>query len=291
MIKYIHTLAHPVFNESGELTEYVGTTIDMTERKRAEDELRESERRFRLRAESIPHHVWSYLPDGSLGYYNQQLADYVGLTREELQQGGWAALHPNDVEHVETAWREAWFQGMPYEVEQRVRGRDGQYRRFVCRAMPVHDAQGNVVEWYGTNTDVEERRLAEEALQKAHAELAHLTRVMTLGELTASIAHEVSQPLGAAITNGSACLRWLARETPDLEEARAAVERMIRDANRASDVMRRIRTLVKKTDMQKARLQINDIVHEVISLVQREVRKNEVALRTELSARPSARTR
>lgn len=129
-----------------------------------------------------------------------------------------------------------------------------------------------------------ERKRAEEALHKTQAELAHVTRVLTLGALTASIAHEVNQPLAAVVTNGNACLRWLARETPDLEEARAAVERIIRDGNRAGDVIRRVRTLAKKTDLQKAWLDINDVIHEVVALVQSEVRQYRVALRTELSA-------
>jgi C4-dicarboxylate-specific signal transduction histidine kinase len=131
--------------------------------------------------------------------------------------------------------------------------------------------------------DITERKRAEEALRQTQAALAHLSRVMTMGELTASIAHEVNQPLAGVITNGNACLRWLAREVPDLEEARAAVERIIRDGNRASEVIRRIRALAKKTDPQTAWLDINDVIHEVCTLLQSEVRKHRVLLRMALS--------
>ena len=132
--------------------------------------------------------------------------------------------------------------------------------------------------------DITESRQTEEALHKAQAELAHVTRVMTMGELTASIAHEVNQPLAAVVTNGNACLRWLAREEPDLDEARAAVERMIRDGHRASDVIRRIRALSKNTEPQKARLDINDVIHEAVAVVHGGVREHRISLRTELSS-------
>jgi C4-dicarboxylate-specific signal transduction histidine kinase len=132
--------------------------------------------------------------------------------------------------------------------------------------------------------EILERERAEEALLQTQADLAHASRVMTMGALTASIAHEVNQPLTAIATDSSACLRWLAHDEPDLNEARSAAERMIRDANRASEVIQRIRKLVMKTDLHKVWLDINDIIEEVVDLVQSEVRNHQVVLRTELSA-------
>jgi len=132
--------------------------------------------------------------------------------------------------------------------------------------------------------EMRERQRAEEALQKAQVELAHITRVMTLGELMASIAHEVNQPLAAVVTNAQACLRWLALETPRPDEARAAVERIVRDSNRASEVIQRIRALVKKTEPQMVVLDINDVIREAISLEQREMLSQRVSLRTELAS-------
>ena len=102
-----------------------------------------------------------------------------------------------------------------------------------------------------TNNDITERNQAQEALRRAQAELAHINRVMTLGELTASIAHEVNQPLAAIVTNGAACLRWLGREPPELDEARSAVESMISDGMRASEVIQRLRALSRKTELQQ----------------------------------------
>ena len=133
-------------------------------------------------------------------------------------------------------------------------------------------------------SEMGERQSAQEALQKAQAELAHVARVMTLGELTASIAHEVNQPLAAVVTNGQAGLRWLALKTPRLDEARAALERIVRDGNRASEVIQRIRALAKKTEPQMVSLDINDVIREAISLEQREVLSHRASLRTELAS-------
>jgi C4-dicarboxylate-specific signal transduction histidine kinase len=138
------------------------------------------------------------------------------------------------------------------------------------------------LEYVGALMDVTAAKHAQGALQQAQAELAHVMRVTTLGELTASIAHEVNQPLAGIITNGEACLRWLRNEPPNLEEARGAVARMIRDGNRASEVIRRLRALTRKSDPQKMPLDINDVVQDVVALVQREVLNHRVRLRLDL---------
>jgi C4-dicarboxylate-specific signal transduction histidine kinase len=156
----------------------------------------------------------------------------------------------------------------------------------LARAAPLRDESGRILRWYGVNTDIEDRRRAEDALHKAQAELAHVTRVTTLGELTASIAHEVNQPLAAVVTNGEACLRWLQRDVPDLEEVRSSVERMISDGRRASQVVARLRALVRKGDARQARLSMNEIVDDVLLLVERELVEQRVTLRLDLEPSP-----
>jgi len=132
--------------------------------------------------------------------------------------------------------------------------------------------------------DLTERKLAQEALHKTQAELARVSRVTTLGVMTASIAHEINQPLSAIIANGSACLRWLAADNPNLDEARAAARRLIDDGNRVSQIITRIRALVRKADFEKVPLDINPAVQEVINLIQHQAVQKGVALRTELAA-------
>jgi C4-dicarboxylate-specific signal transduction histidine kinase len=133
-------------------------------------------------------------------------------------------------------------------------------------------------------SEMNERRRAEEALQKAQAELAHVSRLMTLGELTASISHEVNQPIAAVVTNGQVCQRLLALEPPRPDDVRATLERIVRDANRASEVIQRIRALAKRTEPQMVSLDINDVIREAVLLVQREVLSHAASLRMELSA-------
>ncbi len=129
----------------------------------------------------------------------------------------------------------------------------------------------------------EERSRAERGLREAQAELAHVTRVMTMGELTASIAHEINQPLAAVVANANACIRWLANPTPNLDEAREAISRIVRDGNRASDVIGRIRALVKKGDTEKTLLDINEVIQEVVSLIHSEIQKSGVVLKMQLA--------
>jgi len=132
--------------------------------------------------------------------------------------------------------------------------------------------------------EMAERRRAEEAYSKAQAELAHVTRIMTMGELAASIAHEVNQPLSGVVINGNTCVRWLAGDSPNLDEAREAARRVVRDGKRAGDIIDRIRTLATKTGTAKGRLDMNEAVQEVVALARGELRRNSVTVRTELTA-------
>jgi C4-dicarboxylate-specific signal transduction histidine kinase len=147
--------------------------------------------------------------------------------------------------------------------------------------------QANQLEFIGAVMDITANKRAEENLHNAQAELAHITRLTTLGELTASIAHEVNQPLAAVVANAEACLSWLDRETPDLKAARRSVEWVIDDGIRASEVVRRVRALANKTDTEKTPLDVNHVVKEVVTLVQRELVSHRISLRLELALAPS----
>ena len=221
-------------------------------------------------AEAIPHQVWAYRADDVITYGNQQWIDYSGFTlgqRIPLT----SRVHTADLDRLLKAREGARLQHTPYEIELRLRGADGNYRRFVSRAVPLYDAQGELEQWLGTNTDVEDRRQDAEALAEAQAELSHVTRVVTLGELTASLAHELNQPLAAIATNGSACLRWLNRDQPDLGQARESIERIIRSASRAGDVIAHTRALLKKSGGDRAPVNLTQAIREVLPLLEQEM--------------------
>jgi C4-dicarboxylate-specific signal transduction histidine kinase len=163
-----------------------------------------------------------------------------------------------------------------------LRASDGTYRWHLDRAVAVRDPEGNILRFVGTSTDVHDFRQVQEELRNTQAELAHITRVMTMGELTASIAHEVNQPLGAIVTSAAACERWLAASPPQMEKARRALDRIVNDGRKAGEVIKRIRALMKRQAPRKDWLQINEAILEVIAIAQYQVGRNDILLETQL---------
>jgi PAS domain S-box-containing protein len=419
-VKHIHNLGHPRLNNAGELIEYIGTTMDVTEQVRARAALEEafakikkSEASLRTIIDTIPTLAWSTEPDGSVEFVNLRWRNYTGLTTEQARGSGWeAVIHPEDIGWLSEQRRITMASGKPFELEARMRRHDGQYRWFINRADPLFDEQGKIVKWYGTNTDIDDRKRAEEALRRsenylaeaqrlthtgswvyniltgalvhsseehrrlfgfdpekgipsfdeivsrihpedrtvalhefetsnpsgkdfdahfrivlpdgamryvygtghpvfnpsgeirefvgmvmdvteskraeealrqAQADLAHVSRVTTMGELTASIAHEVNQPLTAVVNNANASISLLPKHAPNLEEVREALAEIIDDANRASDVIARVRQLVKRAPIGKSLLNLRDVVQDVLALARHELAARHVTIRTDMS--------
>jgi PAS domain S-box-containing protein len=256
---------------------------EMAEREWAEEAVRRSEDRLRLVVDTLPALVWSKLPDGSADFLNQRFREYTGLSVEEGLGWGWMdAFHPED--RAEEEWRAALAAGEPFEKEARLRRADGAYRWFMLRAVPLRDGRGNVVKWYGTTTDIEDRRRAEEALQEAQHKLAHVTRTQAMGELAAAIAHEVNQPLTAIVTNANFSLRQLRGSTANLEELRTAITEIVNDATRASAVISRIRGLLMKGAPSRTELDIHEVIQDVTTLLRSELSRNRVSLRTDFAS-------
>ncbi len=191
--------------------------------------------------------------------------------------------HPEDRALVQQTLDHASSDGKDLDYEHRLLMPDGSVKHVHVVAHAVRD-QADQLEFIGALMDVTAAKRAEEELLKAQTELAHTTRVTTLGELTASIAHEVNQPLAAVVSNAAACLRWLDRENPDLGEARDALGWIVKEGNRAAEVLKRVRALANKTDIQKALLDINDVIEEVVLLFRHEALSHGVSLQLELAS-------
>jgi PAS domain S-box-containing protein len=417
--KRVHSVGHPVVSSDGDVIEVIGTHMDVTEQhaakqtlQRAFDEIKKSEDRLRLVIDTIPTLVWRAGPEGNPDFLNQPALDYTGLSLDQAALGWPRAFHPDDKKGMLEKWSAIRRSGKRGGLEARLRRFDGEYRWFLFQAEPLRDELGNIVKWYGSSTDIEDRKRAEEALReseqrfrdyaetgsdwlwettpdhrvvsisehvnavgfkpsgltglfrwdiaadveseaekwrqhramldthlpfrdyeytlngtgspvyvrtsgkpffdakgiflgyrgtgtditatiradhaeqalrKAQGELAHVTRVTMLGEMTASISHEVNQPLAAVVNAAGACLRWLDGSPPNLDEARIAAEWIIKEGNRAAEVIRRVRALAKNAEPQKEPLDINSVVNEIIAVVQRELATHHVRLRMELA--------
>ncbi len=256
----------------------------MAERRQAEEALAANERNLDQTINSIPGLVWSTRTDGTAEFFNQHYLDYVGRPSGAMQGWGWtAAVHPNDLPGLIDAWGLIRAQGRTGEAEARLRRVDGAYRRFLFRVNPFHDENGAVVRWFGINTDIEDWKEAQDELRDTQAELARVTRVMTMGQLTASIAHEINQPLSGIMTNASTCLRMLGTDPPNVAGALETARRTIRDGKRASDVIARLRDLFGKRGTAAEAVDLNRATEEVIALTSTELQRCGVSLRMELA--------
>jgi len=277
----------PVLDKTGNVIGASKIARDITQPKRAEKKLRRSEA-YLAEGQRLSHTgswAWNVLT-GDL-FWSQEHFRIFGLDPEKATPSYemfFEMVHSEDQFLLKRGFEKAVNERSDFEANYRITRPDGIIRRIHSLCHPVFDESGALIEYVGTVIDTTERKRAEEAIRSAQAELAHAIRALTLGELTASIAHEVNQPLGAIVSDGQACLRLLARDAPDLGEVREAVVCMISDAMRANEVIRRIRALLKKNASEKAPLDINKTIQEVIALAAGELGKNQVLLRTELEA-------
>jgi len=226
---------------------------------------------------------FAWNPSTAESHWSEETFRIFGYERENVPSDADAMrerIHPEDYDKSREVWERAAYDRLDYSHRFRLQMSDRSVKFIYLVAHAVQGPNGERG-FVGAIMDVTAATLAEAQLHKTRTELAHVTRVTSLGELTASIAHEVNQPLGAVVTNAEACLRWLSREQPDLSEARAAVERIVKEGGRAGDVIRRVRALVKKTDTSASRLDINDVVREAAAFLQHELQSSRVSLRME----------
>lgn len=217
-------------------------------------------------------------PDDTIIYWNSGAEELYGWTAAEALGRQTAELLKTVFPQSQEVANHHVLETSRWEGELRHTRKDGTLLTVSSRWSQQHDDQGRPVATMETNNDITRRKRTEDDLHKAHTELAHVTRVATLGQLTASIAHEINQPLAAVVTNGEACLRWLRRPQPDVAEAVASVERMIANGRRASDVVARLRALARRDDPHHLPLDLREVVDDSLALLAREISHRKVAL-------------
>jgi PAS domain S-box-containing protein len=276
--------ADPLRHDDGSVVRF-GVSRDTGARRNAEEILRESERHLRQMTETIPVMLWSATAVGAIDYCNACMLDYTGFSAEEFIGKGWTKLlHPDDVDQATQKWMSCIASGAPYRVEVRTfHAADRTYRWCVASARPLRNRQGNILKWHGAVVDMHDWKQAQEELRNTQAELAHMMRVMTMGELAASIAHEVNQPLTSIITNGETGLRRLARSEPDIETVRKLTGRMVADARRASEIIDRIRAMVTGREPQQTALPLNDVIQESMDLLRHEFQSRNILISLDLA--------
>ena len=404
---------NPRLDDQGRIDRWYATAFDIEDRKRAEAQIQKSESKSRQVIDAIPALVWCNFPDGPNEFLNKGWHEYTGLSPEESQGWGWQVVfHPEDLPSLMEKWTKMLVSGEPDEIEARLRRHDGVYRWFLIRAEPFRDESGEIVRWYGTSFDIEDRKraesqveqaylrlaeaqrlsktgsfitdlladehnwseelyrifefdpatrithaairtafhpedlpiyeaafkqavdeldrdleltyriitpagnvkhvhalshvmetvagrpvfigavqdlteskVAEEALNRARSELAHMARVTTLSALTTSIAHEINQPISAAITSAGACLRWLNRDQPEVQRAREAAMRIEQDGKRAAEIIAHLKSFYKKdVSPEREMVSVNDVIGEMLLLLRSEADRHSVVMRTQLAA-------
>jgi PAS domain S-box-containing protein len=283
-VRFVHSQGDVMRDESGRPRRMFGMVQDITQRRSAEEELRRSEA-YLTEAQRLSHTgSWAWNVSTGEVLWSREIYRIFGLAPEQTTLNVdliKKLRHPDDRALAEQTLDSAVHERKDFEFESRILLPDGSMKHVRSVGHPVVNDAGVLVEFVGAVMDVTEGKTREEALRKSQAELAHVARVATLGEMSASIAHEVNQPITAAVTSASACLRWL--NAQKLEEARRSALRVIAEGHRASEIIGRIRALAKKAPPQKDWLDVNETIHEVIALARSEIQRNNIALETQLS--------
>ena len=276
--------ANPWRDESGAIVKWYGTNTDINDRKRAEEQVQRSET-FLAEAQHLSRigsFAWC-VPTGEIRWSEQlyRIFEFEPGTPVTAASVG-QCVHPDDISVAADMAERAREALSDLENEHRIVMRDGSIKHLHFNAHATRDHEGRL-EYIGAVQDVTQRHLAEEALARARAELAHVARVTSLGVLTASIAHEVNQPLSGVVMNAGTCLRMLDSDPPNLEGARETARRIIRDGNRASEVVARLRALFKRKEIATDRINLNDAAREVIALSFSEMQSKRINVRNEFA--------
>jgi PAS domain S-box-containing protein len=275
----------PRRERDGTIVQWYGVSLDIDDEMRAQEALRERERELSLLVDMVPSNLWRLTPDGETTLVNKRMADFLGMDLEDKQQLSVVfdtIFHPDDAGKVEDVLGRCFLTGDRFSMKYRLRRADGVYRWMSGRAEPLRDRDGRIVQWFGLCHDIDDQIHAEEALRRALERLAQSSRAASLAELSASIAHEVNQPLAAIVANSHACHRWLSAEPPNVERAKITAERITRDANSAADVVGRIRALFRHAPEARLPEDVNFLISEVCLMMADETTAKRVRVETSL---------
>ena len=280
--------ARPTHDSHGHVTGWYGISLDIDVYKKTETALRESEHRLQQLIDAVPAQIWCLTAEGQPYYVNGRMTDVVGVTVGDLIDANGSRsltdIHPEQRGAVEAALQRSVSTGEPFMMRCRQRRRDGDYRWTDIRGEPFRNEAGEVVHWYGVCFDVDNEVRAQEELRLAQERLARASQAASLAELSASIAHEVNQPLAAVVANSHACQRWLTAEPANLDRAQVTLERIIRDANAASEVVGRVRGLFKPAVPAQTSLSLASVIAEAERLLADVARAHGAGIEVETEA-------
>lgn len=280
----------PLRSHDGAILHWYGVLLDIEDEMRALEALRDRERFLWQLVETLPAMIDCAAPDGEPVYRSRKLSEFIGMDLEQLAGTATsrlaatldAAVHPDDLPGVKQDYAHSLATGEPYARRHRLRRADGEYRWVETRAAPMRDDSGAIIQWNVICLDIEGEMRAQEELRVTREGLARASQAASLAELSASIAHEVNQPLAAIVANSHACHRWLAANPPNLERAKVTAERIIRDANSAADVVGRIRALFNQSTETRRPTPLGHTIAEVHKLMADEARRRQVRLDVEV---------
>ena len=269
----------PLCDDEGKIVKWYGILFDINALKETESALQTREHQLLGIIETIPSMLWSTSPTGETTHLSQRVLEYCGAPLEELVNRGWENfIHPDDREETVKAQARALSSGESYSAIHRLRRADGEYRWHHSMAEPLRDPHGKIIQWYGLAIDIDERKRAEDHLRDTRIKLSKASRIATVAELSASIAHELNQPLMSVLANAQAGKRWLARNPPNLQETNASIDRILKDARGADETMQQIRALFKRESFSKKEGSIPEMMGEAVRLVQEDPNKLKVPI-------------
>ncbi|WP_183922850.1 PAS domain-containing sensor histidine kinase [Rhizobium mongolense] len=287
--RWFRVAGRPFFEDRGSVAAWHGQSIDIEDEKLAEEALRNRTTELSVVVDMVPSNLWRLKPDGTTTLVNKRMAEFLGLgvldetTMETVMD---TIFHPDDAAPVGNELSRCLLTGDSFAMRYRLLRKDGMYRWMSGRAEPMHDQDGHIVQWFGLCHDIHDQVQAEESLRRTAEKLAHATQAANLAELSASIAHEVNQPLSAIATDADACTRWLDFDPPNVERAKLAANRITAAAVSAGDIVRRIRALFQHISQPRTLENANLLIDEVCRVMVDEIGAHAARITTDFDTDP-----